>query len=213
MTPPKSSNDRGAYEAPRRGVMALSLIAGTFAATLPVLAVVVLLMTRNPQLDHGIDGAIAFQLAAGLTFAGGAFWALVELTQPASCRYAWMFLIPAVLLLGSGIAVDLMRHPSNAWLGRVVGHKPGACFALVSLFSLPILTGVFYVLRQATVLSPICGGAFAGLLASSVAAAVYVWHCPDSAPLYFATWHGLAVATITAVGAVLGSRYLRHAHG
>jgi hypothetical protein len=192
--------------------MALTLIAGTFAATLPVLAVVVLLMTRNPQLDHGIDGAIAFQLATALTFAGGAFWALVEITQPASCRYAWMFLIPAFLLLGTGIAVDLTRHPSSGWLARMVGQKPGACFMLVSLFSLPILAGVTYVMRQSAPISPVCAGAFAGLLAGSIAALVYVWHCPDSAPLYFATWHGLAVLTVTMIGAVIGGKYLRYAH-
>jgi hypothetical protein len=212
MTPPKSSNDRSAADqAPRRSVMALTLVAGTCASSLPVLAAVVLLLSRNPHLEHGIDGTIAFYVATCVTFAAGALWALVELTQPTGCRYAWTFLLPAPLLLGAGVATELIRTPSSTWSTRMVGNNPAACFMLVSLFSLPILTGVFYVLRDGRVISPVCAGAIAGLLASSVAALVYVWHCPQLSPLYIATWHGLAVLTIAVIGAVLGNRFLRYA--
>lgn len=208
MTSPQTSDDRREAN-PRRSVMALTLIAGTCAAALPVLAVVVLLLSRNPQLDRGLDTTQAVSLAVWLTLAACALWTLVEYTQPGGARGAWTYLLPAPIILGGGVAYELARTPSSAWPVRLVGQNPTACFTLVTLFSLPILTSLFYVLRSVTLPSPLCAGASAGLLASSIAAAIYVWHCPSDSLLYVATWHGAAVVTVGVIGAAFGVKYLR----
>jgi len=188
--------------------MALTLVAGTCAAALPVLAVVILVLARNPGLDNGFDATQAFSLATWLTLAAGALWMLVEMTQPGASRGTWKFLLPAPFLLGSGIAVELARTPTNAWASRLSSASPAACFTMIFLFALPILSSIFYVLRSVCVASPRGAGAAAGLVASSVAAAIYLWHCPENTLLSVALWHGLAVVAVVAVSAYLGQKYL-----
>lgn len=198
---------------PGRAVMAMTLIAGTCAAALPVLAVVILMLARNPALDNGFDATQAFSLATWLTLAAGALWILVELTQPGASRGVWKFLLPAPLLLGSGIAVEWARTPAHAWASRASSANPTACFTMIVLFSMPILSSIFYVLRGVTIVSPHRAGAGAGLLASSLAAAIYLWHCPENSLVSVAVWHGLAVVAVVAISTYLGHKYLRCAIG
>ncbi len=194
---------------PRRGVMAMTLIAGTSAAALPVLAVVVLLLARNPQLDGGIDSVLAFNLAVWLTMAAGALWALVEVAQPGGSRRAWKFLLPAPILLDGGMAAELARTPPTSWPSRLASSHAGTCMTLVTLFSLPILTSLLYVLRSVALRAARFAGSAAGLLAGSTAAAIYVWHCPPQPPLALAASHGASVLIVAAIGAVLGAKFLR----
>lgn len=79
---------------------------------------------------------------------------------------------------------------------------------MIFLFALPILSSVFYVLRSICVASPRRAGAAAGLVASSTAAAIYLWHCPENSLLSVAVWHGLAVVTVVIVATYLGQKYL-----
>src|SRR5688572_20384333 len=119
MNPPQISNDRHGPEGnPRRSVMALTLIAGTCAAALPVLAVVVMLLSRNPQLDQGLNTTHAYTLAVWLTLAAGALGILVELVQPGGSPKAWTFLLPAPIILGGGVAAELARTHPSTWTGR-----------------------------------------------------------------------------------------------
>lgn len=193
---------------PSRGVMAITLIAGTLAAALPVLAVVILVLARNPGLDDGFDATQAVSLAAWLALAAGALWVLVELTQPGTSRGLWKFLLPAPLLFGSGIVAELTRTPGTPWISRLSSANPAACFTMIFLFSMPILSSIFYVLRSASLKSPRAAGAVAGLLASSLAAGIYLWHCPENSLLTVAIWHGLAVAAVVTISAYLGRRFL-----
>jgi hypothetical protein len=206
-TPGKATRCKAIH--PNRAVMAITLIAGTCASALPVLAVVVLLLSRSPGLDNGFKPDDAFNLAVWLTLAASALWVLVELTQPGDSRGIWKFLLPAPFLLGGGIAVEMARTPSNAWLSRLTSANPAACFAMIFLFSMPILSSIFYVLRSTSLKSPRMAGAAAGLLASSLAAAIYLWHCPENSLISVAIWHGLAVAAVVAVSTYLGHRILR----
>jgi hypothetical protein len=198
---------------PNRAVMAITLIAGTCAAALPVLAVVILMLSRSPGLDNGFNADEAFNLAIWLTMAASALWVLVELTQPGTSNGIWKFLLPAPLLLGGGLAVEMARTPSNAWISRISAANPTACFTMIFLFSMPILSSIFYVLRSTALASPRMAGAVAGLLASSIAAAIYLWHCPENSLMSVAIWHGLAVMAVVAVSSYLGHRYLRCAVG
>jgi hypothetical protein len=204
----EKSNRQDDRTSPGKAIMALTLVAGTCAAALPVLAVVVLVLSRNPALESGFDSTMAITLAAWLTMAAGALWVLVELTQPGASRGSWKFLLPAPLLFGGGIADELARTPSNAWASRISSSNPGACFTIIFLFALPILSSIFYVLRSVCVTSPRGAGAAAGLAAGSLAAAIYLWHCPENSLVSVAIWHGLGVVAVAVVSAYLGDKYL-----
>jgi hypothetical protein len=193
---------------PSRAVMAFTLIAGTCAAALPVLAVVILLLSRSPELDHGFDTTQAFCIATWLTVSASALWLIVELTQPGASGGLWKLLLPAPILIGSGIAVDFARTPSNTWPTRIVPLNPAACITMILLFSMPILTSIFYVLRGIAVASPLLAGGAAGVLAGSVSATIYVWHCPESSYSAAVLWHGCAVLAVGAIAAYLGRQYV-----
>lgn len=206
--PPDAPSPPDATSNPSRAVMAFTLIAGTCAAALPVLAVVILMLSRNPELDRGLDTTQAFAIAMWLTVSACALWVLVELTQPGASRGTWKFLLPAPLLIGGGIAVEFARTPTNAWVGRIAPINPASCITMIVLFAMPILTSILYVLRSVTLTSPLSAGAAAGLLAGSVSAAIYVWHCPEGSLAAAALWHGMAVITVAAFASYLGVRYL-----
>jgi len=188
--------------------MAFTLIAGTCAAALPVLAVVILLLARTPELDHGFNSTQALCIATWLTVSASALWLIVELTQPGASGGLWKLLLPAPLLIGGGIAVDFARTPNNPLGSRLMPLNSGACVTTAVLFSLPILTSVFYVLRGVVFASPLLAGAAAGLLAGSISATISIWHCPASSYLATILWQSTAVAAVTALGAYLGWKYV-----
>jgi hypothetical protein len=49
----------------------------------------------------------------------------------------------------------------------------------------------------------------AGLISAGLAATVYASHCTDDSPLFVATWYTIAIAAVTAVGALIGAKVLR----
>jgi hypothetical protein len=64
-------------------------------------------------------------------------------------------------------------------------------------------------LRRGAPLRPGIAGAVAGLCAGGLGAALYATHCIDDSPLFVAVWYSLAIAVVSLVGAVAGSRMLR----
>jgi hypothetical protein len=50
----------------------------------------------------------------------------------------------------------------------------------------------------------------AGLLSAGLGATLYASHCTDDSPLFVATWYPLAIAMVTAVGAIAGRKMLRY---
>ena len=83
------------------------------------------------------------------------------------------------------------------------------CLTAIPLLSLPLLGAALYALRQGAPTRPGFSGAVAGLLAGGMAAAIYAVHCTDDSPLFVATWYGIAIAGVSALGAILGRRVLR----
>jgi hypothetical protein len=64
-------------------------------------------------------------------------------------------------------------------------------------------------LRHGAPARPALAGAMAGLISAGLAATVYASHCTDDSPLFVATWYTIAIAAVTAVGALIGAKVLR----
>ena len=122
--------------------------------------------------------------------------------------WAWLLLIPLVLLLG-GIATEMMLSQRLPMMTRLVGSNSRVCLTAVPLMSLPLLAAALIGLRHGAPTRPALSGAIAGLLSAGLAATLYAAHCTDDSPLFVATWYGLATALVTAVGALAGSKLLR----
>jgi hypothetical protein len=122
--------------------------------------------------------------------------------------WAWLLLIPAGILI-VGIACEMMMPQRLPMMTRLIGSNSRICVTVIPLLSVPVLAAALIGLRHGAPARPAVAGAIAGLLSAGFAATLYASHCTDDSPLFVATWYPIAIALVTAVGALLGSRVLR----
>ena len=188
--------------------LAVRLLVAILIAAVPTVLIIAFGLSRNPHLAHGLNPALEFTLVAALVLMVGAFWMATALGRPERrARPTWL-LLPAVILT-IGVGAELMTWPRATWTARLMGDEPLACFALVSLLSLPILAGALWALRHGAPTRPGSSGAMAGLLAGGTTAALYTLHCPEDSLLFVVAWHVPAVALVAAIGALLAGKLLR----
>jgi hypothetical protein len=118
-------------------------------------------------------------------------------------------LLAGPALLGLGVIAELSLTPMSSWWPKLIGHNARYCLVLIPLLSAGPLLCLFLALRQGAPSNTRIAGAAAGLLASSIGAALYALHCTDDSPLFGATWYSLAMVLVTAAGYALGPRLLR----
>jgi hypothetical protein len=121
---------------------------------------------------------------------------------------AWALLAPTGVL-AAAVLIELQVLPRELWEPQMMGHNAAYCLMLIPLLSIAPLLGFILALRAGAPRRPALAGAAAGLAASTIASALYAWHCIDDSPLFVATWYTIAIALVTAIGAALGRRYLR----
>ena len=135
---------------------------------------------------------------------------LAHLARPtgrAAGRKRWLLVAPLLLL--AAVVVELVVQPPELWATRAIGHNSLWCLTMIPLLAVVPLACTLHALRQAAPLRPVLTGALAGLVAGSLAATFYAFHCPDDSPLFVAIWYVLALGVVTAAGAVGGHRLLR----
>ena len=184
------------------------LIVALLLSSMLVGAVIVLFLAPSPHLAHGPNLTTAVTLAAALALAACAF-RLSLLMQKPEAEIGFGTLAWPILLLLTGVAIELILHPTSTWTRRLLGEDPLGSFLLVSGLSLPILIAAMGVLKRGAPTQPGLLGAMAGLLAAGVTSMLYVLHCPEPSLLYIAAWHVPAILMVSAVGAKLGGWWLR----
>jgi hypothetical protein len=134
----------------------------------------------------------------------------VHLSRPEASlrRWAWLLLLP-VAVLALAISGEMMLPQRLPMMTRLVGSNSRVCLTAIPVFSLPLLAAALFGLRHGAPARPAVAGALAGLLSAGLAATLYAAHCNDDSPLFVATWYTLATALVTAIGALLGVRFLR----
>jgi hypothetical protein len=157
---------------------------------------------RNPFFD--------LKFAVTLALAIPAIAISLHLSRPEASLHgwAWLLLIPAGLLV-IGTASEMMMPQRLPMMTRLVGTNSRTCLTAIPLMSLPLLAAALVGLRHGAPTRPAVAGAIAGLLSAGLAATLYASHCTDDSPLFVATWYTIATASVTAIGAVAGSRVLR----
>ncbi len=119
-----------------------------------------------------------------------------------------LLLIPLGVLIAE-IAGEMMMPQRVPMMVRLIGNNSRICLTAIPLISLPLLAASLFALRHGATSRPAALGAIAGLLSSGLAATLYASHCTDDSPLFVATWYPIAIALVTAVGALAGSKVLR----
>lgn len=103
----------------------------------------------------------------------------------------------------------LGNAPTEQRLGLVLGQTWMLCPWLIAMLSMPLLAGLLWALQAAAPTRPALAGAGAGLLSGAVATLVYCIHCPEMEAPFLAVWYVLGILMPAAIGAFLGSRWLR----
>ena len=196
---------------PRR--LRVRSVAARLALAVSVSAVLVLLIQLTlfggTHSGHGGRLTILVSLGAALSLAAAAYAAALALSRPEAARSALPVWVPAAVILALGTMLELTLVPRSQWFARMVGGSPLACFSSVLVLSLPVLAGALWALRAGAPAHPRRSGAFAGMLAGGVTAALYLLHCPGDSLLYTLAWHVPALLAIIGLGAALGPRLLR----
>jgi hypothetical protein len=133
----------------------------------------------------------------------------LRLARPdAKPRALALWLIAPLVLLASGVVVELLVVPQGEWLSRLMGSTAMHCTITIPMLAAPVLAALIVALRAGAPLHPGLTGALAGAAAAGVGALVYASSCPGDSPLFVATWYPLATLICMGVGALGGRRFL-----
>ena len=119
------------------------------------------------------------------------------------CRIFWA----APALLAIAVVGELLLLPSETWTAGAIGTNSLICLSYIPLIGIGPLMIFLAALRHGAPTRPALAGAVAGLVSGGIAATFYAAHCTDDFPLFVAIWYTIAVAALTAIGAV-GARGL-----
>ena len=192
-----------------------SVLATALAAAAPVCIVMYLVIFSilgfRPNLGTAIHSPfydLKFLVTLALAISAVAISLHLSRPEASLAGWAWLLLIP-VGLLAFGIAGEMMMPQRLPMMTRLVGSNSKVCMTVIPLLSLPLLVAALVALRHGAPARPAVAGAMAGLLSAGFAAALYASQCIDDSPLFVATWYTIAVAMVTGIGALAGSKLLR----
>ncbi len=149
------------------------------------------------------------KLAMVLLAAVLAFGLYRALGRPVAEPHPARRLLPLAALAGAAIVVEMASAPAATWGTRLVGTNALVCLGTIPMLAIVPLAALLLALRSAAPASPALAGAAAGLLAATLGAALYAFHCFDDSPFFVVTWYVLAALPIVAIGAAAGPRLLR----
>nr|WP_298101129.1 NrsF family protein [uncultured Shinella sp.] len=188
---------------------ALALALGVGIVVSAVLLVVTVGLRHN-MASVFETARVLFKIVVTLVLAVLAARLAMRIGRPgAETRFTALLLGVPFVMVVAAVIIELSVLPDNAWRASLVGQNSLFCLFFVPVLALAPFAGLFWALKKGAPQNPAAAGAAAGLAAGAIAAAIYAWHCPDDSPLFLATWYTVAIAGVTAAGALLGRRWLR----
>jgi hypothetical protein len=200
--------DAKSAEPPIAHTVAMAVGAGALISAF--LFLLALGMRENFAESFATSIRFVFKFVLTLSVVVPAFFLVRELSRPdfrPGKKLWWLAVAPAMLLVA--IFLELTSVPEDTWHTRMIGHNSVVCMIVIPLLSLAPLAAVLYALRRGAPAHPAIAGAIGGLLSAGIGATLYASHCPDDSPLFVAAWYSVGFVLMTAVGALLGSRFLR----
>lgn len=195
----------------RRGAVARQMTYGVGAGLLVSLAAVLVLWGPRPDFGDAIL-APSFWVKAAFTFALGAsgFVALLRLARPEGVApRAVRAALFTVLAMGMAAWLQLAVSAPGLRKPLLLGATSGVCPWLIMMLSVPVLWGTLRALREMAPTRLRLTGALAGLTSGALSAFVYAISCDEHAMPFVFVWYGLAIAAVSAAGAMMGPRLLR----
>lgn len=195
---------------PRRHVGWMLGGALAVSAVLAVSAMMFLLGVRPDLWDGSVWGALVLKLAFSLAVLIPASIYLVRLSRPGGERHISVLVVvlpfAAIALIA---ALNLAFAPVSHWDRMVSGRDWFECLVSIPIIAVVPFAVIVWVVRRMAPTDLVRTGAFVGLVAGSLSAAGYAFHCVDDSTPFVALWYGGTIALCTFAGAKLGPRLLR----
>jgi hypothetical protein len=145
-----------------------------------------------------------FKVTAMAVLGCGAALVVRHLGRPGSSGLAFAALIPGVVVLLAGAALDRSGFP----LTGASDLSVPICVAYIVLLSLPPLAILLGTLKTGVLTRPAMAGAAAGMLAGAIGGAAYAFVCKNDGAGFVAIWYPVAIVSVAALGALVGRRWL-----
>jgi hypothetical protein len=172
---------------------------------------VIVLFGLNPRMDEMVTHpAFLIKMLWLSALVGFSLYGLFRLARPGlDAGYSVIGIGMSLLAMISLGLVHLLQTESAARTAQWMEGSWQVCSVSVASLALPVLVSLLWALRQLAPTRPALTGAVAGVLAGSLAAGIYSLHCTETSLTFFAVWYGGGVILASALGAVLGGRWLR----
>jgi hypothetical protein len=154
--------------------------------------------------------ALVLKLAFSLAVLVPASIYLIRLARPGGERntpIAIMALPFLGIMLVAGI--NLAYEPVAHWDHMITGRDWLECLISIPIIAIVPFAVLVWAVRRMAPTDLVRTGAFVGLVAGSLSAAGYAFHCMDDSTPFVALWYGGTIVLCTLAGATLGPRLLR----
>ncbi len=184
-----------------------ALGAGVLGATL----LMATLLRVRPDLDAAVLLPMFwFKVAFVASLVVASLLAVSRLSRPGArlARLPALLALPVLAMWLLALFV-LSRADSTERSLLFYGQTWNSCPLLIAMLSAPVFAGVLWAMKGLAPTRLRLAGAMAGLLSGATGALVYCLHCPEIEAPFIAFWYLLGMLIPTAVGAVVGPRFLR----
>lgn len=134
---------------------------------------------------------------------------LMKPGRPLGWRIGAVVLFVAICAIATIIALmgEMPEQRWQAWMGGE-GRAPW-CIVLIPILAAPAAALLTWFMRAFSPTRITLTGAAIGALSGGVSAMAYAMYCPTDSVAFVTTWYTLAIAVCAALGALIGSRFLR----
>lgn len=202
------SNNAGAVEA---GEVARRLGVAIGVGAIGAVALMLVVYGVSRALDsYVLLPAFWVKIVFAGSLLAGAVLVFARLAQPGATVGAgtWFVAAPVAVLwllaLAALFDADPAGRPQLIW-----GSSWHSCPFNIALLSIPAFIATIWALKQLAPTRLRLAGGASGLVAGSLGALVYGFHCPELAAPFLGIWYVLGILIPTMVGAAIGPRLLR----
>lgn len=200
----------GRLEPVRPGALTRMLLAAIALGLTSSVILMLLALGLRPDLSRAI---VSFGMWTKLVYtfviAAFGFWLVGRAGRPGAdmALPARALLLPVLAI--AVLAVVQLAAPGADMPHLILGYSSRVCAFLVTFTALPTLAATFWALKRMAPTRLTQAGLGAGLFAGAVGAFVYSFHCMEGSAPFIGIWYSLGILATTAIGGLLGGRFLR----
>ncbi|MGV8859727.1 MAG: DUF1109 domain-containing protein [Pseudomonas sp.] len=185
----------------------VAVLVGLVTATLLVMIV----LGVRPDLATVAATPIFWaKIAFPLSLMIGALSVVMRLARPGMTPgWGKLLIVAAIAAVWAGALYVLVAVAPDMRVAVILGKTWRVCALNITLLSIPGFIAVFWALRGLAPTRLKLAGACGGLLAGAMATLAYCLHCPEMEVPFWGAWYLLGMLVPTAIGALLGPRWLR----